>query len=202
MDEFKNRVEAILFTTGRFMDLQEIANLCGVGSVGLVKDALDALRDDYDSRVGSLSIIEDNGKWRLNIKKEYNYLTTKLLDNTEMDRPTQETLALIAYKNPALQSEIVKMRGNTAYDHIKYLKDNEFVVSEAHGRTRLLKLAPKFYDYFDVVADQLKSKFASSVRIPVVEQPVEGAPKGSLNDAVPSGTEVEGDKPDDSGKAE
>ena len=202
MDEFKNRVEAILFTTGRFMDLQEIANLCGVGSVGLVKDALDALRNDYDSRVGSLSIIEDNGKWRLNIKKEYNYLTTKLLDNTEMDRPTQETLALIAYKNPALQSEIVKMRGNTAYDHIKYLKDNEFVVSEAHGRTRLLKLAPKFYDYFDVVADQLKSKFASSVRIPVVEQPVQEAPKESLNDAVPSGTEVEGDKPDDSGKAE
>jgi segregation and condensation protein B len=202
MDDFKNRVEAILFTTGRFMDLQEIANLCGVGSVGLVKDALDVLRSDYDSRGGSLSIVEDNGKWRLNIKKEYNYLTTKLLDNTEMDRPTQETLALIAYKNPALQSEIVKMRGNTAYDHIKYLKENEFVVSEAHGRTRLLKLASKFYDYFDVVADQLKSKLDSSVRIPVVGQPVNEAPKESSGDAVPSGTEVEGDKPDDSGKAE
>lgn len=197
MDEFKNRVEAILFTTGRFMDLNEIAALCGVGSIGLVKEALDSLKNDYDSRGGSLTLIEENGRWRLNIRKEYNYLTTKLLDNSEMDRPTQETLALIAYKNPALQSEIVKMRGNTSYDHIKFLKGNDFIVSEKQGRTRLLKLAPKFYDYFDIVADQLKAKLASSVKVPSVGEPKEG-----LNPDVPSAKEGEGDNSGGSDKAE
>ncbi len=196
MNEFKNRVEAILFTTGRFMDVQEIAALCNVGSVGLVKEALDELKVDYDSKNGSLTLVEENGKWRLNIKKEYNYLTTKLLDSTEMDRPTQETLALIAYKNPAMQAEIVKMRGNTAYDHIKFLKDNEFIVSEPQGRTRLLKLAPKFYDYFDVVADQLKSKLSSSVRFPVADSVEESKP----SDDVPPVKEEGGES--DSGKAE
>ncbi|MFH1331828.1 MAG: SMC-Scp complex subunit ScpB [archaeon] len=169
MEDYKNRVEAVLFTTGRFMDLQEIAALCGIGSVGAVKDVLDSLRKGYEDKGSALSIVEENGKWKLNIRKEYNYLTAKLLDTAEMDRPTQETLALIAYRNPAIQSEIVKMRGNTAYDHIKFLTDNQFVTSEKHGRTRLLKLAPKFFDYFDIVEDQLKVKF-DSVRPGVVEQ--------------------------------
>ncbi len=161
MEDYKNRVEAILFTTGRFMELQEIATLCNLGSVGLVKEILDSLKKDYEARPGSLTLIEENGKWKLNIKKEYNYLTSKLLDTSEMDKPTQETLALIAYKNPALQSEIVKMRGNTSYDHIKFLVESDFIVSEKHGRTRLLKLTPKFFDYFDIVEDQLKAKLSS-----------------------------------------
>lgn len=169
MEDYKNRVEAVLFTTGRFMDLQEIATLCGIGSVGVVRDVLDSLKKGYEEKGSALSIVEEDGKWKLNIRKEYNYLTTKLLDTAEMDKPIQETLALIAYRNPALQSEIVKMRGNTAYDHIKFLTDNQFVTSEKHGRTRLLKLAPKFFDYFDIVEDHLKVKF-DSVRPGVVEQ--------------------------------
>jgi segregation and condensation protein B len=168
MEEYKNRVEAILFTTGRFMDMQEIASLCSLGSVGVVRDALELLKKDYESRSGSLTLVEENGKWKLGLKKDYNYITTKLLDTAEMDRPTQETLALIAYKNPALQSEIVKMRGNTSYDHIKFLKENDFIISEKQGRTRLLKLAPKFFDYFDVVENELKSKLSSKAP---VEQP-------------------------------
>ena len=82
-----------------------------------------------------------------------------MLSDTELDKPTQETLALVAYRNPILQSEIIDMRGNTAYDHIKSLRGLEFITSEKKGRTRLLKLTPKFYDYFDVVDDQLKQKF-------------------------------------------
>ena len=186
--DYKNRVEAILFTTGRFMDLQEIATLCSIGSVGLVKDVLDSLKNDYESKGSALMLVEDSGKWKLNIRKEYNYLTAKLLDTAEMDKPTQETLALVAYKNPAIQSEIVKMRGNTAYDHIKFLVDNDFVTSEKHGRTRLLKLAPKFFDYFDVVEDQLRSKL-DSLRPKAAEQT-------SLTDS--SKPEQEGDKPDGS----
>ena len=54
---------------------------------------------------------------------------------------------------------MIKMRGNGAYDHIKKLKELEFVISEKKGRTRLLKLTPKFFDYFDVVEDKLQQKF-------------------------------------------
>ena len=164
MQETKNKIETILFTTGRFMDVEEISGLCGIGSTGIVGDALKGLRDDYDKRECALCLLEENGKWKLNIKKDYNYLTTKLLADCELDRPIQETLAVIAYKNPVLQSGIIKIRGNGAYDHVKFLRENNFITSERKGRTRLLKLTSKFFDYFDIVEDQIKSKLDDSVK--------------------------------------
>ena len=84
-----------------------------------------------------------------------------MLSDSELDKPTQETLAIIAYKNPIFQSEVINIRGNKAYDHIKALKELDFINSEKSGRTRLLKITPKFFDYFDVVEDQLKAKLNS-----------------------------------------
>ena len=60
-----------------------------------------------------------------------------------------------------LQSEIIKVRGNTAYEHVAKLKDMEFIKSEKLGRTRLLKTTQKFCDYFDVVGEELKQKLES-----------------------------------------
>lgn len=159
MQDIKNKIEAVLFTVGRFVDLDELSHLTGIASKGSLSDALNSLIQDYSNREGSLEIIGSDNKFKLNIKKDYLHLTTQLLDQTEFDNPTQETLALIAYKQPVLQSEIIKIRGNGAYDHIGKLKSMEFVASEKSGRTRLLKTTSKFYDYFDVVGDELKQKF-------------------------------------------
>ncbi|MDD5331776.1 MAG: SMC-Scp complex subunit ScpB [Candidatus Nanoarchaeia archaeon] len=163
MEDYVKRIEAVLFTTGRFMDLDEIAKMAELGSVGYVKDAIEELKKKYESTEGSLTILEENGKFKLSIKKEFNYLTTKLLESTEIDNATMNTLALIAYNRPALQSNIIKMRGNGAYDHIKLLKDEGFVLTEKKGRTRVIELAPKFFDYFDIVEDQLKSKLNEKI---------------------------------------
>ena len=159
MEDIRNKIEAVLFTIGRFLTLEELSELTGIASIGILKEALEKLKEDYNNRNCSLEIIEDNNKFKLNIKKEYLHLTTKLLNETEFDKPTQETLALIAYKQPVLQCEIIKMRGNTAYDHVKKLKELEFINSEKQGRTRLLKTTAKFYNYFDVVGNELREKF-------------------------------------------
>lgn len=164
MQEEKNRIETILFTTGRFMTLQEIAELCGI-EINLIKELVKELKKDYEVKEGPLTIFEENEKYKLSIKKKYNYLTTKLLDTAEMDKPTQETLAVIAYKQPAIQAEIIKIRGNKAYDHVNTLKELNFIISEKYGRTRLLKLTQKFFDYFDLIEDQLKEKFSNFKKI-------------------------------------
>src|SRR3989338_951460 len=158
MQDDKNKAETVLFTTGRFLNLDEISKLSGIGSVGYLKELLDGLKKDYETRNGALEIISQGEKWKINIRKEYLHLTENLLTDAELDRPTQETLAVIAYKHPAQQHEIIKIRGNKAYDHISILKELDFVTSEPSGRSRLLKLTQKFYDYFDVVADQLQAK--------------------------------------------
>jgi len=158
MQDLKNKIEAVLFTVGRFVDLDELSQLTGIASKGSLSEALSSLMKDYKDSKNSLEVVTDGDKYKLNLKKDYLYLTTQLLDQTEFDKPTQETLALIAYRQPVFQSDIIKTRGNTAYEHVKKLKEMEFVASEKSGRTRLLKTTSKFYDYFDVVGEELKQK--------------------------------------------
>ena len=159
MEENKNKIEAVLFTTGRFLTVDDISRLVGIGSVGYIKKALLDLEEDYSNRKTALEIIKDEkNRWKLNIKNSYLYLTERLLTDAELDKPTQETLAIIAYRQPAIQSDVINYRGNMAYDHVKKLKEEGFVLSERFGRTKLLKLTPKFFDYFDVVEDELKDK--------------------------------------------
>jgi len=171
MQEDKNKVEAVLFTTGKYISLEELGKMSGIGSIGYLKEVIQALKQDYDGKNGALEIIEQGDRWKLNIRKGYLYLTETLLTDSELDKPTQETLAVIAYKNPASQSEIIKIRGNTAYDHVKILKELDFVTSEPMGRTRILKLTNKFYDYFDVVENQLRSKMQNAVNSEVNDKP-------------------------------
>ena len=68
----------------------------------------------------------------------------------EFSKAEQETLAIIAYKQPITQSKIVNIRGNKAYDHIKRFVDLRLVKSKRFGRTRELNLSEDFYDYFNV----------------------------------------------------
>ena len=157
MQDHKNKIEAILFTTGRFLTIDEVGRLAGIGSVGFIKQVLDELKESYSKRETALEIINDEkSRWKLNIRKEYLYITEKLLSDAELDKPTQETLAIIAYRQPAIQSDVINYRGNKAYDHVKKLKEEGFVISERFGRTKLLKLTQKFFDYFDVVEEELK----------------------------------------------
>jgi len=158
MEDTKNKVEVVLFTLGKFVSLEDLSKMSGIASLGHLKEVLETLKKEYEERNGGLEIVEQGGKWKLNVRKDYLYLTEGLLSDTELDKPTQETLAIIAYKNPVLQSEVIKIRGNKAYDHIKTLKELDFVTSEKSGRTRLLKITPKFFDYFDIIEDQLKNK--------------------------------------------
>ena len=165
LNEYKKRVEAILFTTGRFLTIDELAKMCNLGSIGIVKDCINELKKDYVNRDTSLEIIDNDNAYKLNIKRDYLYLTTQLLQDPELDKSAQETLALIAYKQPVLQSDIIKMRSNVAYDHIKRLREMDFIISEKTGRTRTLKMTNKFYEYFDVVDNELKNKMEENVKV-------------------------------------
>ena len=71
-----------------------------------------------------------------------------------------ETLAVIAWKYPVLQSEVTKIRTNKAYEHLRELEEMGYITREKKGRTRQIKLTQKFFDYFDIVEkEKLKEKF-------------------------------------------
>ena len=161
--EIKHKVEAVLFTLGKFVSQEDLGKFCEIGSPGIIKEAIEELRKDYQNRNCSLEVQEHEGKFKLNIRKEFGYLTNKLLSSNELDNPTTKTLAIIAYKQPVTQNEVIKLRGNKAYDHIKSLRENNLITSEKKGRTRLLKVTNNFYEYFDIAENEAKDKIKAAV---------------------------------------
>lgn len=200
MQSIKNKIEAVLFMTGRFMNIEEIAEYCGIGSIGSVREAMAGLIEDYKNRESGIGIFEEDKKYKLNIKKEYNQLSTKLVSSSELDAPSQATLAIIAYKQPARQSDIIKMRGNSAYDHIKTLKEQEFITSEKSGRTRILKLGQKFFDYFDVIEQEnLKEKFKqiAEKQEKLLEDNIKDEAKKQILEKISKDEKIELDEPEE-----
>jgi len=154
-DEFINKeknaeslVEASLFIAGRFMSMQDLIMLTDLNQI-MIKEILSTLNKKY--RAGAIRIVERNNSYKMDIAQEYHYLINKLATgNAEFTKAEQETLAIIAYKQPVKQSIIIKIRGNKSYDHIKKFSGLGLVISRPTGHTLELSLSEEFYEYFNI----------------------------------------------------
>ena len=157
--EIKNKVEAILFSTGKKVSADYIAKLCRAGKVEVLR-ALQELKSEYEAKGSSLLIADEGELWKLTVREAYSPIVRKIVPEAELTRTMIETLSVIAWKAPVLQSEVIRMRTNKAYDHIAEIEKTGFISKEKHGRTQLIKLTQRFYDYFDVHSEQeVKDKF-------------------------------------------
>ncbi|PIN94073.1 SMC-Scp complex subunit ScpB [Candidatus Pacearchaeota archaeon CG10_big_fil_rev_8_21_14_0_10_31_24] len=154
----KNQVEAILFAVGKGIEIDELAKLCN-SNFGDVRNALNSLEEDYKKRDCALMITGGEKIWKLNVREKYLNLVRNIIVETELSVPSMETLALISYKQPALQSDIIKHRSVGAYDHIKELVDQGFIIRKKSGRSYELRLTPRFFEYFDVDDQRIKDMF-------------------------------------------
>ncbi len=145
----KNKVEAVLFAAGKKVELLEIAKLCKLSEQQTL-EILKELQQEYGSKDSSLKIFDEGTAWKITVKEEYLPIVQNIVAETELDKSLMETLAVIAWKYPVLQAEVIKIRHNKAYDHLKQLDEMGFVVKEKYGRTFRLKLTPKFFNYFDL----------------------------------------------------
>lgn len=148
--EVKDKVEAIIFSCGRKIPVEEISTIIGIGSHGIIEQALNELKKEYQDRNGPLRIFKDEEGWQLTIKEQFLPLVKKINPNTEFNKSIMETLAVVAWKQPILQSEVIDIRTNKAYDDIKELLNMGFITKDKHGRTYIIKLTQKFFDYFDL----------------------------------------------------
>ncbi|MEM2121778.1 MAG: SMC-Scp complex subunit ScpB [Candidatus Woesearchaeota archaeon] len=150
-EEFENNVnsvEAVLFASGKPMTVEEISKICKISSEEVLR-ALEYLKKRYETGT-SLTLMEYNNAWKLTVREKYIGKVRKIVPHTELTKSLLETLAVIAWKAPVLQSDIIKIRTNKAYDHINELANQGFITKEKHGKTALLKLTKKFYDYFEI----------------------------------------------------
>jgi len=151
----KNKIEAILFAVGKYLDEETISQLCEVDK-RRARKALEELRKEYDSHSGALMIVQEGSSWKINVREKFLSLVRKIVSDTELSKSVMETLSVIAWKSPIYQNEVVRIRGNKCYDHIEELVNAGFISKDKKGRSYILKTTDKFYNYFDIDQKSLK----------------------------------------------
>jgi segregation and condensation protein B len=155
IDEAKERedlkiLEAVFFVSGRFLNIQELISLSDLNPI-VIKDLIEKLKEKFDDEGSALEIVEKNGVWKMDVKPDYEHLVNKLATGSaEFTKAEQETLAIVAFKQPIKQSVIVKIRGNKAYDHVKKFTGLGLIKKKKMGHTHELSLSDDFYDYFNI----------------------------------------------------
>ncbi len=154
----KSKVEAVLFSTGHRISLDEIGKLCRAGKEDVLA-ALQELRKEYEDKQSSLMLAEEGEFWKFTVRDHFIPMIRKIVTETELTKSVLETLAVIAFKYPILQSDLIKIRTNKAYDHLVELEKSGYISRQKHSRTNLIKLTEKFFRYFDLTEENLKDKF-------------------------------------------
>lgn len=149
-EELRNNVESILFASGKKVDVYFIKDIIGVDNVRKIKNALEALKKWYDENSKVLMINQEGDLWKMNVRENYSDIVRKLISETDLPKTVLETLSVIAWKSPVYQSEIIHIRGAGAYEHIALLTETEFITKDKHGRSYILKVTNKFFEYFDI----------------------------------------------------
>lgn len=145
--DLKSRIEAVLFVTGRAVQLDEIAKILDVEEQE-IEDAMLSLIVDYSSRDGALEIDDENG-YIIQVKDDYMDIVEKLCP-VDISNAVLKTLTVIALKEPIRQAELKELRGSTAYDHVAELVEKGLISRkrDKNGRSYNLKTTPKFAEYF------------------------------------------------------
>lgn len=161
-------VEAALFSAGKPLSLDEIAENTGIPRPE-AKKLVEALRAEYAERPGAFEIAKAGEKWAMQVRAEYASATTKLAP-MEVAPKLLKTLALIAYHQPLLQSQLVDMVGAKAYEHVHELYERGLVKRRVHERSFMLLTTETFPEYFGIPAanrDEIKTYLAEKVGIPL-----------------------------------
>ncbi len=139
-------VEAILFTSPEPISPAKIARISGVNAKN-VREALNRLLKEYEERDTAIEIIEVAGKFAMRVKPEYHSYVDRFRE-VDMERGLLRTLAVIALRQPIKVSELVRIRGNRCYEHVKRLEELGFIKAEKSGKTKILTTTRKFAEYF------------------------------------------------------
>jgi segregation and condensation protein B len=141
-------VEAALFLASRPLTRRALAKILGDVPLAYVDQLQNDLRDAYADATKGIELVVEEGRALLRVKAPYVDRVAHLAPQQDIPQPVLRTLAVIAYNHPATQADVVRTRGNKAYEHIHDLVERGLVRGEEHGRTLLLHVTDEFLRHF------------------------------------------------------
>ncbi len=158
----EKKVEAVLFAVGKEITTERVASLCSL-TLEQTELIIQSLQQQYNAQDHSLRLVKRDSGWKLTVCDEFVPLVSSIVSSTELERPLMETLAIIAWRYPIIQSDVIKLRSAAAYDHMRALEEQGYINKEKFGRTFRIKLTKKFFEYFDLPSEEAKQAFLKLV---------------------------------------
>jgi segregation and condensation protein B len=159
MTEHKKIIEAALFISSKPLDLNDLAKITGLNSLGYLKDVIKELEEEYSNR--GMEILKTPEGWEMQVRRELLERVSHLTPHSDLSEGCKRSLALIVYKEPLKQSELKKIQGNKAYSYIKELIKRGLVKAEKRGHTKILSVTPQFERYFGEEKKKIKELMES-----------------------------------------
>lgn len=154
----KAKIEAALFMSNNPISIKELSKLMRKDP-DKVKEALDELKNDLENDNRGIHLIETSVGFQFKVKPEYTSLVRTLTPYQDLGRGLLRVLALVAYKQPITQAEIVKVIGNRTYEYVKRLEQRGLIKAIKAGRTKALVATKEFANYFGLEKPEDIKKF-------------------------------------------
>ncbi|MGP8073365.1 MAG: SMC-Scp complex subunit ScpB [Thermoplasmata archaeon] len=179
LDELVFQVEAVLFAAGKPMSVRELTDALGLADYRPVQKAVRTLEQTYEHRQSALEVRRVGDRYALQLQETY-VPAVHAVTPVEMAPRTVKALTLIAYHQPILQSHLVRMLGDVAYEEVQHLRGIGLVKTEPKGSTLELTTTKRFAEYFGIAStrpDEIRRFLEQKLGVPpapVATVPPEG----------------------------
>lgn len=153
-EELVQAIEAMLFASGRSVDIKILSEILGV-ETEKIKEAAQRLKENLQDRKSGIQLIEINNGYQLaTLEKFYSYICT-MLDNRSKPNLSQaalEVLAIVAYNPKITRAEMEKIRGVSSDSAMNKLLEYNLIEEagklDAPGRPMTYKTTDEFLRLF------------------------------------------------------
>jgi len=137
VSEIISIVEALIFVADEPLTVKILAEVLEEDAE-IIAAAIEELKQEYEQRESGLQIREIAGGWQISTRTEFHEEIRKFLKtrpSAKLSLAALETLAVIAYKQPATIPEILEIRGVQSASAIKTLLDKRLIAAKGRKET-------------------------------------------------------------------
>ncbi len=154
VSEKRRIIEALILSSPEPISAAKLAEIIPYCKAGQAKDLVNELNTEYAEQDRAFEIWEVAGGYQIRTRAEFSGYLQKLQKERalRLSRAALETLAIIAYRQPATRAEIEEVRGVDAGATVKSLLDRQLIriagQREVPGRPMLYGTTRRFLEVF------------------------------------------------------
>ncbi len=175
MENIRNIIESLLFVSDEPLTADKLKTVLETANTKEIRDALNALADQYAARGGGFRLCEVAGGWQLRSRPEYNEYIKRLLQPSpqRLSRAALETLAIVAYNQPIIRADIEHIRGVDCGGVLRQLLERKLIRvlgrKEIPGRPLIYATSKLFLELFELktLKDLPTPKEIEEIGIPI-----------------------------------